>query len=438
MVFKATRLATVVTEEMAYGPHAVARCEGKVLFVRGAAPHERVEVAVREERDRFAFADVVAVLDPSPARRQPPCEYLPQCGGCPWQHLDAHAQRAAKQHIVAEQLRRLAGLDVPVALPLASPREFGYRRRVKLRVAGGVVGYHAAASHDLVPVAHCLLAEEGVDAVIGALPALAQGAHSAIRRLEIVGGGPGGSVVVVGEIEGSFAAADEGHVAAWLTNHPVVAGLVLRGRKWARTWGDARVAMAPHETSPVLVQAASFTQVNAGANQLLVETVVRLLDLRPGSRVLDLYAGAGNLSLPLRRHGAVVTAVERDQRAVLDARSNAAREPGPPLHIIAGRAERAVMELAAAGERFDAVVLDPPRSGALACVEGLRRLAAPTLIYVSCDPATLARDVHRLAPTYRVDHVQPIDMFPHTYHIETVVRATLACDSETAVVFSTR
>ncbi len=432
----AARRVTVVTGEMAYGPHAVARCDGKVLFVRGAAPQERVEVVVREDHGRFAFADLVAVVEPSTVRRQPPCEYLPECGGCPWQHLEVEAQRAAKQRIVVEQLRRVAGLDVTVAPLLASPKEFAYRRRIKLRVAGGAVGYHAAASHDLVPVTHCLLADPPVDTAIGALPALVRGLRAQAHRLEVISGSVAGAVVVVGEIEGRLAAGDEDHVLAWLDSQPAVGGLVLHGRRWSRTWGDVRVTLAPSSERSPLTRAPGFTQVNPGGNALLIDTVVQLLAPHAGCRVLDLYAGAGNFSLPLRRRGAVVTAVERDALAAQDARDNAEREVGPALHVIAGRADHAVMDLVRAGERFDAVVLDPPRSGAAGCLDGLQQLAAPTLIYVSCDPATLARDLGRLAPTYRVDVVQPIDLFPHTYHVETVVRATLACEPARPVVFS--
>ncbi len=429
----------VVTDEMAYGPHAVARREGqKVLFVRGAAPYEEVEVVVREERERFAFADLARVLRPSPARRPAPCPYLPRCGGCPWQHLDYPAQLESKRHLVAEQLRRIGGLSIAVAAPLPSPRQFGYRRRIKLRVVAGTVGFHAAASHDLVPVAHCLLAEPEVDAALPALDQLVAALASLVRRLEIIGGAPGGRVVVAGEIEGALATGDVAHAAAWLAAHDAIAGLTLRGRGWARTWGEVGVGVSADDGAPLLVRAPGFTQVNAAVNRLLVDAVVQLAGPRPDLRVLDLYAGAGNLSLPLRRRGAHVTAVEQDRAAAHDARANAAAEPGPPLRVVADRCESALRRLVAAGERFDVVVLDPPRGGAAACVPALLALRAPKLVYVSCDPATLARDLRALAAAYRVDVVQPLDMFPHTYHVETVVGATLSCDAEPPDVSSDR
>jgi 23S rRNA (uracil1939-C5)-methyltransferase len=424
-----TGTVVVITGEMAYGAHAVARADGKVLFVRGAAPHEDVEVVVREARPRYAFADLLAVRRRSAARRDPPCPYLPRCGGCPWQHLEYSAQLAAKQRIVAEQLRRLARLEVPVPLPLPSRRELGYRRRLKLRVAGGRVGFHAAASHDLVAVAHCLLAAPHVDRAIAWLPPLVAALRTRLRRLEIHAQGAGDAVVVSGEAEGGWHAADEDACRGWLAAHAAVAGLALRGRGWSRTWGEVVVTLAGTGDGPPLqVRAPGFTQVNDDANRLLVAQVLDAVAPRPGLRVLDLYAGAGNLSLPLRRAGALVTAVEQDRGAAADAQAQVEREAGPAARILALPAARAVRQLADAGERFDAVVLDPPRSGAAACLTSLLRLAAPRLVYVSCDPSTLARDLRQLSAAYRVDRVQPIDFFPQTYHVETVVTATLACD----------
>jgi 23S rRNA (uracil1939-C5)-methyltransferase len=298
----------VTTEGMAYGPHAVARLDGKVLFVRGAAPQEEVEAVVHESRERFAFAYTRRVLRPSAVRREPACPLLPRCGGCPWQHLEYAAQLSAKHAIVREQLRRLGGVEVEVAAVLPSPSEYGYRRRIKLRVDQGVVGFHAAASHTLVEVDHCLLADPVVDAAIPAARALVA-AFPTLRRIELSAGGSGGRVVASGELEGG-APHDSDRAAEWLAAHPAIAGLTLRGRGWARDWGDIAVAAAPEEGTALNVRAPGFTQVNPGANRLLVDVVVRAVAPRTGLRVLDLYAGAGNLSLPLRRRGALVTAVE--------------------------------------------------------------------------------------------------------------------------------
>jgi 23S rRNA (uracil1939-C5)-methyltransferase len=418
----------VTTGAMAYGPHAVARYGGLVLFVRGAAPDEQVEVAIRERRRRLAYAQTLSVLRPSAVRREPPCPYLPDCGGCPWQHLEYEAQRDAKRSIVREQLRRIAGIDFPVAAVLPSPREYRYRRRLKLRVADGEVGFFAGASHRLIPVRHCLLAEPAVDAAIPWSSELVRALRTRLRRVEIAAASAvGESVVVCGEAEGAWVDSDAEYCARWLAAHGAVRGLRLAGRGWRRRWGDLRMWVRPEEETEVEVRARTFTQVNAEADRLLVRTVLRLVEPQAGMRVLDLYAGAGNLSLPLARRGAEVLAVEQHPQASEDGAAAAARLRLTGYRATCAQAEKAVERAVATGDRFDVVLLDPPRSGASAVIGPLVELAPARIVYVSCDPATLARDLRSLVDRYRVCAVQPIDMFPHTYHIETVLLAELAC-----------
>jgi 23S rRNA (uracil1939-C5)-methyltransferase len=358
-----------------------------VVFLRGAAPDEEVEAVIREEHRAFAFADTVAVLRPSAQRRLPPCQYLPSCGGCPWQHLSYAAQLLAKQRTVEQHLRRIAGLDVAVAPVIASPHEFGGRRRIKLRVERGAVGYYAAASHTLVPIAHCLLAEPAVDAAIDWARELVGALDLPLRRVELVGCGSGNDrVVVIGEVSGGWADAADTACREWLMAHPVVQGLALHGRGWQRRWGDVQSQVEPEAGLSLTAHAPAFTQVNPAVNRRLVETVVRWVDPQPGQRVLDLYAGIGNLSLPMRRRGAVVVAVEHAKQAAADAAANGERSPGPAFRVIGDRAERAVERFAHAGERFDAVVLDPPRSGAAGCLPALLRLARALRARCSCDP----------------------------------------------------
>jgi 23S rRNA (uracil1939-C5)-methyltransferase len=399
-----------------------------------------VDAAITEERRAFAFAEAVAVVEPSAQRRSPPCEYLPRCGGCPWQHLTYDAQLAAKQRIVAEQLRRIAGLEVDVAPVLPSPHEFGSRRRIKLRVERGAVGFYAGASHVLVPVEHCLLAEPAIDAAIAWAEELVGALAMRIRRVELLARDAGSDgVVVVGEVEGPWQDSDDARCRAWLAAHAAVHGLALHGRGWQRRWGDVRVAFEPEPGLTLSAHAPTFTQVNPAMNLQLVETVLRLVDPQPGQRILDLFAGAGNFSLSLRRRGAQVIAVEQDRQAAADLAANAERLPGPPLRVICARAERALEQIDDERIHFDAVVIDPPRSGAAACLPALSRLQVPRIVYVACDPATLARDLANLRERYTIDTVQPLDLFPHSYHVETVVRARAqSCGTGTPGVSSAR
>jgi 23S rRNA (uracil1939-C5)-methyltransferase len=412
----------VDVERMAYGPHAIARHEGFVLFVRGATPGERVEVMVRERRRNHAFADVVRIERASTRRRQPACPVAGQCGGCPWQHLSYDLQLEAKREIVADHLARIAGLQVVVAPVVSSPRVFGYRRRIKLRTDAKRLGFYAGGTHDLVQIAHCALAESEADAAIAAAQALVEQLTCNLRRLEIiVRTVAGGGTILVGEIEGRWPAGDEERARTWLERNPDCVGMVLHGKGWERRWGETTIAVEPDHNLSLEVDAAGFSQVNTLGNQRLVATVLRLLGELSGVSVLEAYAGAGNFSAPIVMRGARVLAVEHSLVSCGSAQRNAAAFADRWV-VKAGRVREVLDRLANSRIHFDALLLDPPRSGAADAIPAILRLRPPRIVYVSCDPATLARDLKGLSGEYRVTAVQPVDMFPHTYHVETVVR----------------
>lgn len=415
---------------LVYGPHGVGRLNGKVIFVRSVVAGEEVAVTLREDRGSFAYADLRGVLRPAPERRVPPCPYLPRCGGCPWQHLTYPAQLRAKEQNLRGHLARIAGLsDVNVLPIIPSPQEFSYRSRLTLRVEAGRVGFYAGGSHDLVAVDHCMLASAPIDAAIRSTAALLRQLRTNVRRIEISQRdvslhNSSRDVVMLGEAQGGFADEDGERIAAWLAKPESVAGFVLQGKGWRHTWGDDRIRISPEIDLTLSTRAGAFTQINPEANRVLVRTVLELGEFAAGDHVLDVYAGVGNLSLPIARRVAHVVAVEHHRLAAEDARANAAALGLANYAVRAEAAHRALRALRRA-RAFDAVVLDPPRSGAANIIDALLDLRAARLIAVSCNPATLARDLKRLADGYRIVAVQPIDLFPHSYHVEAVVKAVL-------------
>lgn len=414
-------MAVARIESLAHGPHGVARIDGKVHFVRGAAPGDEVEVEVEEDHRSFAYARVTRVLAPSPVRRVPPCPYLPRCGGCPWQHVTYAAQAAAKEDSVRDLLARVGGVEPSVVRPIVpAASEYHYRRRLSLRVAEREVGFLAAASHDLVPIEHCLLGSERLDDAVALAREFVQALGTRINRVEVVATGDDDRVAIVAQADGEMVSADAEVGEGLLRRVPRIAALVLRGRGFRRVWGDDRVRVPLVDGDEMWLRAGDFSQVSDHGNAEIIRLVLEHAAVAKHQRVADLYAGAGNLSLPLARRAGTVLAVERTPTSVEAARENARRLGITNLELATGPTETVLRGWTRRGLRVDTVVLDPPRSGAAEATSSLLALAPSRIVYVSCNPATLARDLKTLARGYRIELVQPIDIFPQTYHVEAV------------------
>lgn len=409
---------------LAHGPDAVGRHEGRVVFVPGAAPGDRTRVRVREEHGNWARAELVHVCVPGAARRTPPCPWVARCGGCPWQHVEYPVQLAAKETNVRETLARIAGVRPAEMLPIiAAPSELGYRHRIRLHAGpGGALGFRAVRSHDLVEIDACLIADATVSAALAPLRALVAKLTTAIDEVEIVENGRG-AIVAHATARGACRDADTGTIRSWLAATPSVAGVALRGRHWQRRFGTIDVTVTSTPDAPPTVQrAGTFTQVNPAANLLLVRTVLAFAGR--DAAVLDLFCGAGNLSLPLARQSATVVAVDADPRGIEDGTASAAGAGIANVRFEVGAADRFLQRHGLAGASL--VVLDPPRTGAAAVARWLARLRPARIVYVSCEPSTLARDVRTLVGAgYAITRVQPIDVFPQSEHVETVLEAVL-------------
>ena len=422
----------LMIDRLSYGPAGVGRSEGKVVFVPGTAPGDEVEVAIGEERKNYARGHVTALVSPSHHRRVPPCPYVTQCGGCPWQHIAYAEQLKAKEATVREQLQRIGGIADPPVLPiLAAPSEWHYRHRMRLRVKSNTcLGFSPPQSHGIVEVDSCLIAGGASALQLRVAREWMNALRTKLHHVEIVGSGQAkddGPFVLVGEADDMFQQSDEAVCTRFLSTHPEVSGLFLSGHRWRRTWGNPVVTYdLGVEDLSLRVNPGTFTQVNPVGNRVLIAALLRLCGFQKEQRVIELYCGAGNFSLPIARRVLSLVGVESVLDAVADARANAARAGVANVQFLHASARAGVRQLLQKKTRCEVVVLDPPRAGAAEIIAELPRFAARSIAYVSCDPATLARDLRQLRRAgYRLQAAQPVDLFPQTYHVETIALCVL-------------
>ncbi|HEX9446260.1 MAG TPA: 23S rRNA (uracil(1939)-C(5))-methyltransferase RlmD [Candidatus Binatia bacterium] len=415
-------------DALAYGPYGIGRHEGRVIMVPMTVPGDEAEVRIVEDKGNYAVGALVRIVAPSPDRQEPPCPYVGACGGCPWQMVRYEAQLAAKAKSVEEALTRIGKLKGYEMLSiLASPEEYRYRRRIRLHVDRNKrIGYHRAFSHELIEVESCLIATPEADRRLGAAGAWAAGLKSTIVEVEIVESDAGGAVVLVGKVDGAISPVDDAANARFLAAHTDVQGLVLFGRQSRRAWGLGTVVVELEDGLQMEVDAEVFIQVNRAGNRRLVSEFLEWGGFGAGDRVLELYSGAGNFTLPVAKRAGTIVAVEGDERAVRNGKKNSRAGGLENIRWVQSHAPHAARELRQAGSKFSKIILNPPRSGAKGLEDDLAALGAEKILYVSCNPATLARDLAALDKKgYSVKRVRPVDLFPHTFHVETLAEAAL-------------
>jgi 23S rRNA (uracil1939-C5)-methyltransferase len=407
---------------MTFGAFGVGRVGGKAVMVPGTVVGDRLDVEIVSERRDYSVAKIREIVRASAERRTAPCPYLPRCGGCDWQHIEYQAQVRFKGDVVARELSHALGIEIdPSGLVEEAPAEFGYRSRIRLRVgAKGALGFYEAASNTIVEIDSCMVAEAGMR-----MPAhLARSLGKRVEEIEVVR--DGAREVQVAHLKKPATEEDLRRARNVLEADGEIAGIVLRAGASRSTVGDATISIELEDGLSIEVDADLFSQVNRAQNRKLVASVIEMSAIHESSAVLDLYCGAGNFSMPAARHGARVTGVDDDAGAIAAAARNAERLKFSDAQFVAMKASATADFLHRARYRPDIIILDPPRTGALDLMAPIVKLRATSVIYVSCDVTTLARDLRVLTGAgYKIKRVRGFDFFPNTHHVEIAVHALL-------------
>jgi 23S rRNA (uracil1939-C5)-methyltransferase len=472
---------SLAIDDLAFGGEGVGRADGYVVFVPGGVPGDRLRVRLEQARSRFGRAVIEAVEQPSPHRVEPPCPYFGRCGGCRLQHVDYAAQLTFKSKQVADALQRLGGLAAVELRPiLGAPEIYGYRNKMEFTIARAaspqdfplpsrertgvtdlpvpsgekvgvrgdlIVGLHEAARYDSVlDVERCLLQSEGMNALLDearrffaerGLTAYEQEAGEGLLRFLMLREGKGTGELMANVVTAAPAVSELAALAQRLSARvPQTSSVVINvnPKKASVAVGveEHLLGGRDHIRESIggltfQVSANSFFQTNTVQAERLFALVLESTGLAGGETVLDLYSGTGAISLLLARRCRWVYGVELTQAAVDDAARNAEANGITNCTFLAGEVRFVLPSLIAKGVTAEVVVADPPRAGFHPrALHALLTLRPRRIVYVSCNPSTLARDLGELVRGgYRLEWVQPVDMFPHTPHIEAIARLDL-------------
>lgn len=435
----------IVIEKVVAGGMGLGRLpDGQALFVPYCLPGETVRVRVVRHRKQYSEAHLVGVISPAAERRAPPCPHFGACGGCDLQQADYATQLTLKEMILRELLDRGgitgAGERFPFTVA-ASPQELGYRQRIRLQVApDGRLGFYRPHSHEVVAITGCPLAAPVINEVVDGLRR-----ETAARQLldhalavECILSPDEGAVVLLLHATRAIRAADRHHAAELCARLGTLKGILFAVPDKALGPAITSTGMADDQ-APLLVRFAipaaiatqpltltvepgGFSQVNPQQNEGMIATLLEWTALSGNEAVLDLFCGMGNFSLPLAVRARLVVGMDLQGAAIRSATRNAKLNGLSNCRFEKCGAEEGAQRLATAGERFDVVLLDPPRAGCKEVIPHLAALGAGRLVYISCDPATLTRDLGLLkAQGYDIEQVRLFDMFPQTHHLEAMV-----------------
>lgn len=412
-------------QRLTHDGRGIGTWQGRTVFVEGALPGEQVIARVTRARSKLIEARVERLLVAGSERVEPRCRHADRCGGCSLQHMAHSTQLSIKEQALAQQLQHFAGVQPERWMPALSGPEYAYRQRTRVAMRWHSaerrlqVGYRQRHSSELIEVVECPILVPELEALLKALPTLLQGLEIAaeLGHVELFGGEVPGMVL---RHLARLPAADLDRLQAFARER----GVTL----WLQ--GDEQAPVAVGETTEVPVYRLSdqqlsyrfapgdFIQVNGWMNQAMVNQAMDWLSVQPGERVLDLFCGLGNFSLPLAQRGAQVSGFEGDPEMVVRAAANALENGMDGVHFYQADLSKG-LAIAEPDQSYQAALLDPPRDGAEALVAALAEARVGRILYVSCNPATLARDAGILVGKgYRLVQTGVMDMFLQTAHVE--------------------
>lgn len=421
----------VSISDFSHDGRGISRTEGKTMFVEGALPGEQVRIQVQSEHAKYSEGRTLEVLEPSSSRDKPICAHYDHCGGCNLQHVKVSEQLALKEAAVLDQFQRWSGLTPKRILPALASRDQSYRMRARLSIwyrdDGQIdLGFRRAHSKTLVDVLACPVLDVRLNALLAPLRRWLQSLHSsrAVTHIELIATEDELGVVVrhIKPLRGADMStlsvlAQTESCRVWLKPNSDGSLLDLKGESC-----DPRMSYSlPEQGLTLQFHPGDFTQVNSDINRAMISQALALLQLQKSDRVLDLFCGMGNFTLPMAQLSAEVIGVEGSDAMVQRGRDNASLNAIDNCQFFNANLEADVARLSWAKDPVDAVLLDPPRAGAKGAMNWLQQLSAKRVVYVSCNPATLARDAKSLAAMgYSLDALGVMDMFPQTAHIESM------------------
>ncbi len=406
-------------EKLIYSGYGLARTQDKVVFVNGGVPGDEIEAKITEEKKSYNYAEITEIAKPSKYRVEPDCEYFGKCGGCQWQHVDYGYQLKSKEAILKESLEKIAGItDLQIEPIVASPNKYNYRARATIH-AGTVKGKHIIGfkeekSHELVPIDHCEICSPVISQLIKKISKFLAKYQSKSLPIDMMYILDSADIPALSLSPKKNSSEDE-VIKLYYYLKERIQGVDISVDNIDENTANLEVSRLEYITS-----ASVFSQANPQINELLIKTLIDWADLNKDHNVLDLYCGYGNFSLPLAKKAKFVLSIDNNKKAIKYAIKNAKKNHIRNCHFEDWNVNK-YLKRHKPTEKQELVVLDPPRNGAKEIIKSIIDISPNKILYVSCNPTTLARDLKELTGAgYKLKKVQPFDMFPQSFHVESL------------------